>query len=203
MNPYQVEREKYQQLLDKTSQQYNWLSAIRLILVLLVAILAYLYQTNKVEGALWGILAGVVVFALLVQRHQKLRHQKQFYKQLVQINDHELGALNGDHQPFDGGAAYIDPAHSYTFDLDVFGENSLFQTLNRTANALGSDCLAACFARLSAPPRMAATIPGDRTIECRSKGRVSAPFSLGRNAGQAASPRVAIFVLGADHRYPG
>ena len=145
MNPYQVEREKYQQLLDKTSRQYNWLSAVRLILVILVAVLAYLYQTNKVEGALWGILTCVVLFAILLQRHQKMRHQKQFYKQLVQINEHELNALNGDHHAFDGGAAYIDPAHSYTFDLDVFGENSLFQTLNRTANALGSDCLAACF----------------------------------------------------------
>ena len=40
--------------------------------------------------------------------------------------------------PFENGEEYIDFKHFYSFDLDFFGTNSLFQNLNRTATYIGS-----------------------------------------------------------------
>lgn len=40
---------------------------------------------------------------------------------------------------------YIDPAHLYTYDLDVFGDYSLFQYINRTSTPVGKQHLADWF----------------------------------------------------------
>ena len=39
------------------------------------------------------------------------------------------------------GKEYIDPGHLYTFDLDIFGEHSLFQYINRTSTPVGKEHL--------------------------------------------------------------
>jgi hypothetical protein len=50
---------------------------------------------------------------------------------LVAINARELNALRGDFAGFYAGTAYIDPSHAYSHDLDIFGEGSFFQAINR------------------------------------------------------------------------
>lgn len=45
----------------------------------------------------------------------------------------------------DNGKEYIDPSHLYTFDLDIFGEHSLFQYINRTSTPIGKQRLANWF----------------------------------------------------------
>lgn len=51
-------------------------------------------------------------------------------------------ALNYDTSSFEDGAEFIDPAHLYSYDLDVFGPHSLFQYINRTCTQLGKSLLA-------------------------------------------------------------
>ena len=55
----------------------------------------------------------------------------------AEINRQELAALTLDTSAFDDGAEYIDPAHLYAFDLDVYGPRSLFPCLNRTCTQPG------------------------------------------------------------------
>ncbi len=43
----------------------------------------------------------------------------------------EVQALKGNISGFLAGAEFIDPHHPYTHDLDIFGEGSLFQAINR------------------------------------------------------------------------
>ena len=46
----------------------------------------------------------------------------------------EIEALAGNTAAFDGGGEYADPAHPYTSDLDIFGDDSVFKILNRGSN---------------------------------------------------------------------
>lgn len=63
----------------------------------------------------------------------------------IEINQQELRALQYDFSDFDNGKEYIDPSHLYTFDLDIFGEHSLFQYINRTSTPIGKQRLANWF----------------------------------------------------------
>jgi len=58
------------------------------------------------------------------------------------VYSRELSYLQGDFTVFDDGARYIDPQHAFTFDMDVFGRDSLFNRINRTVTTGGSDELA-------------------------------------------------------------
>ena len=63
----------------------------------------------------------------------------------------ELAALDGDFSRFDDGNCYADPHHAYTTDLDVFGTESLYQRIDRTATTGGADCLAARLSETHVP----------------------------------------------------
>lgn len=62
---------------------------------------------------------------------------------------HEWSYHQADFSCFDSGARYADPHHPFTFDLDVFGRDSLFQRINRTVTTGGSDQLAARLATVA------------------------------------------------------
>ncbi|MBF1384079.1 MutS-related protein [Prevotella aurantiaca] len=61
---------------------------------------------------------------------------------LKQVYEKEIAYQKGDYTNFDAGERYLQPAHPFTFDLDIFGKGSLFQRINRTISSGGSDYLA-------------------------------------------------------------
>ena len=85
----------------------------------------------------------LVVDDKCVAKITRLRAFQKVYKD-------ELAALNDDYGAFDDGAIYVDPQHEYAYDLDIFGEHSLFQRLNRTVTAIGRERLAEKFQHLPA-----------------------------------------------------
>lgn len=147
MHPYQTALQRYQSLLRRATQNDTRLGILRLSAA--IAVILPGVQYYKTGGIVYAVLtfAGAALFLYLVRRHAAVNRQKQFYRQLAQINEHELAALEGDFSHFADGAQYVDADHPYTYDLDIFGKNSLFQYLNRTANAIGSDRLARYFLR--------------------------------------------------------
>ena len=64
---------------------------------------------------------------------------------LIQILNNEIKGINGDFSPFDPGNEYADPDHSYTYDLDIFGNKSLFHAICRTVTIFGKNRLAEYF----------------------------------------------------------
>ena len=63
-------------------------------------------------------------------------------KSLDSAYQNEITAMNGDFSCFDSGERYIDAHHPFTFDLDCFGADSLFNRINRTVTSGGNRCLA-------------------------------------------------------------
>ena len=70
-------------------------------------------------------------------------NRKRFFTQyLLSINEKELDCLHGNFHAYPNGIEYAVKDHPYTSDLDIFGESSLFQYMNRTTSAPGSAKLA-------------------------------------------------------------
>ncbi|MBQ8674226.1 MAG: hypothetical protein IJ511_09310 [Bacteroides sp.] len=91
--------------------------------------------------------AALLLFVGLVKRHTKLYGKKAYIETEMRVNREELKALEHDTADFDNGEEFMDPAHYYTYDLDIFGDNSLFQYLNRTCTTPGRRCLATWLTR--------------------------------------------------------
>ncbi len=97
------------------------------------------------DGAMqWIIIAAVaaITFFILINRHMKLAQKMRMNKALADINQNEHDYLSRSAIPFDDGKNHIQTKHPYTYDLDIFGDHSLFHRLNRTATYVGSRKLA-------------------------------------------------------------
>ncbi len=131
--------------LSKVQSQIYRISTIRLILFVAgIAGVIYFWSAG------WIFIAVVVMltfipFLILVKYHNSLFYKKDYLEMKIKINEQELQALDGDFSSFDEGEEFINPAHLYTYDLDVFGRHSLFQAINRTSTAPGKVKLAGWF----------------------------------------------------------
>jgi len=84
----------------------------------------------------------IILFSILVHFHTILFAKRTFTQNQIQINENEIKYLNNDYSPFDEGKDFVDFNHPYTYDLDVFGESSLFQSLARVVTYQGRLLLA-------------------------------------------------------------
>ena len=83
----------------------------------------------------------IIAFAFLLKYHQKTLDLINWHKTAINIGENELKALKQDYNTFDGGKEFIDHLHPYSSDLDLFGDSSIFQILNRTVTPLGKGFL--------------------------------------------------------------
>ena len=115
-------------------------------IVFFLLFLAFLVLYTLVSwGALPLVLSAVSLLLYALVRLMDVKNDAQVHRfsNLRKVYLHELSYLNGDFSCFDDGERYVDAHHPFTFDLDVFGKDSLFQRINRTVTTGGSDWLAA------------------------------------------------------------
>lgn len=79
---------------------------------------------------------------ILVKIHNRFFIRKEWLEIQARIIQEELQALSGDYSSFEDGKEYVNPEHPYSFDLDIFGRRSLFQSINRTCTFFGKNRLA-------------------------------------------------------------
>lgn len=96
------------------------------------------------QSAWYGVpaLALLALFGFMVARHQDLKYQSRRLQELIRINRTEVQVLSGQYSHLPDGAEFRDPAHPFSEDLDLFGQGSFFQYLNRTGMAPGTEMLA-------------------------------------------------------------
>ncbi len=71
---------------------------------------------------------------------------------LRQTHENEISALQGDFSAFMTGEEYVNKQHEYSFDLDIFGTDSLFNRICRTTTRIGTDRLAHLLQNISTSP---------------------------------------------------
>ncbi len=73
--------------------------------------------------------------------HGKFSSRKDYATILISLCNNEIASLNNDYSAFDGASERVPTDHSYCVDLDMFGQHSLFQSINRTVTVEGKDRL--------------------------------------------------------------
>ncbi len=121
------------------------LPLLRLFLFLLFAFLTYKYLTIQTWPYALIAVSAFIAFLVLSMVDSKLKKRIKQAEILIHINELEIAALGGDYSAFDPGNEFVDHSHDYSHDLDIFGEGSLFQYINRTATIFGKTRLADYF----------------------------------------------------------
>ncbi len=142
----------YQELIQSLSTEKNQLNrkihiigTIRLLLV--IGALLMLYGFHQ-EG--WEIITGIILlfglpFIGLMIFHNRLFFRRKYIDTQCDLLSNEQKGLDLDYQAFDGGSEFIESEHSFSLDLDLFGNKSLFQAINRTVTWEGKKRLATWF----------------------------------------------------------
>ena len=139
---YIQRKEQFAETAEILGAKYNRFSLIRLIFfVLAIGILIVLYSQHIWIGLL-ATLIMIALFARFVFWHQQFQKEQKHNANLSLINEHEEAAMNDDHSAFDGGKEFISADHPYAYDLDIFGDHSIFQFCNRTVTFIGKEKLA-------------------------------------------------------------
>lgn len=139
---YNQRKEQFATTATALEKKYNRYSMIRLLTFIVgiaAIILAFSYSALVGCVALFGLL---LAFARFIFWHQEILKQKEHNEALRDINQAEIDIANGDYAKFPNGHQYLDLLHPYAIDLDIFGDYSLFQYLNRTATNIGQKTFA-------------------------------------------------------------
>ncbi|HPE87230.1 MAG: hypothetical protein M0O94_03225 [Bacteroidales bacterium] len=141
----------YQQKLNDATEKKIFFDQRRKVVswlrvgVFLGGLIAFFSCTNKNQPTAVAAvaLATIIIFLALLKWFTGLKNKGAFYSRQVINLQNELSGLQGDLRCFDGGTEFQPASHAYADDIDLFGESSLFQLINRTGTAGGKEKLAA------------------------------------------------------------
>jgi hypothetical protein len=123
-------------------KQINGLSTLRLVTgcaLLLAVYFAFARDTT----IYWGLaIAAFVAFMYTVKRHGAFKDRHKLLLLNIKLLNDELQTLEGDHTAFLAGKELVDASHPYSYDLDIFGDGSVFQMLCRSVTHSGYKALA-------------------------------------------------------------
>lgn len=114
-------------------------------IITFIAFIAFVAAYTAVDGGMWTLFVAAFMLLLYVaiRRFDVVNSRRiEWLEALHGVYERELRYLSGDYKCFDDGARYADPSHPFTFDMDVFGRESLYNRVCRTLTTGGSDCLA-------------------------------------------------------------
>lgn len=139
---YLTNKERYDLLTERMTRLSSRFSFGRLIVFFGGLILFVILSSVSLVAAIISLAVSVVLFIFLIIRYDAVARAKEKFTVLSDINNRELGSLEGVFSSFSDGAEYISRDHPYSYDLDIFGKASLFQYLCRTTSKPASDMLA-------------------------------------------------------------
>jgi len=87
----------------------------------------------------------ISIFLFLVRKNIQIQNKIKYFNVVIKIIENEIKGLNYDFSAFDGGKEFTDADHKFSYDLDIFGEKSIFQMINRTCTFSGKNLLSTWF----------------------------------------------------------
>lgn len=142
---YEAKASEISQEINKTKSRGRLLLFAQLATFVIV-IMSVVTYTLWHEGMICGIVAVISVLAYLLSRYAdgKNSERADHLKALLHTYMGEMAYLDGNFSAFYDGERYLNPRHEFSFDLDIFGPQSLFHRINRSITRGGSDRLAEC-----------------------------------------------------------
>lgn len=138
MKIYQENIKKYGAKTARLKIVLNRISLLRLLIFLISStILIILFNFNLITPVFIVIPISFISFAIVIKYHNKIAHLRQHTSFLKKINESEIQREKCNFDEFDTGQKFINQSHPYTSDLDIFGQHSIFQLVNRTTTESG------------------------------------------------------------------
>ena len=125
---------------QKVKKEHRTLTFLRLILFITIFISFYAFWGQTI--LIPAFIIGVVAFLFSVNLSVNKKTEKDLLEALLLINENELKVLIGDWSSMEDGVEFKNPKHAYSNDMDLFGNKSVFQLLNRTVSFNGKKYLA-------------------------------------------------------------
>jgi len=138
MKVYQENIKKYAAKTLRLKKVLNRVSLLRLsIFVISGAILITLFSVHLITPIFIVFPVSVICFALAVKHYNKIAYLRKHSAFLKKINESEIQREKCTLEEFDAGHQFINQNHPYISDLDIFGQHSIFQLVNRTTTESG------------------------------------------------------------------
>ena len=138
MKVYQENIKKYNAKTLRLKKVLNRISLLRLfIFVISSIILISLFSINLITPTFIVFPISIICFAFVLKHHNKIAYLRKHTSFLKRINESEILREKCNLEEFDTGHKFINQNHPYTSDLDIFGQHSIFQLVNRTTTESG------------------------------------------------------------------
>lgn len=141
-NTYQQRVTQNTELAQQLRNKYNRYAIIRLVAFIGGIGLGLWISDFGIIATTLYIVGFIVFFGRFMIWHERIATRRRHHETLKDLNERELKYLNLETADFDGGKSYEDALHPYAVDLDIFGDYSLFQYINRSFTSLGKERLA-------------------------------------------------------------
>ena len=135
---YQKQIDHYTARLKQIKKRRNLITLAKLLTFGYMIFLIYLLINHSTQPLLLLGIGAILVFIFLTLWDSQIIYRQHLIEELLRINTLESDYLAGNFSALDQGERFNDPAHPYAHDLDLFGEDSLFQHLNRTVTFSGT-----------------------------------------------------------------
>ena len=149
---YQKQIDHYTARLKQIKKRRNLITLAKLLTFGYMIFLIYLLINHSTQPLLLLGIGAILVFLTLWD--SQIIYRQHLIEELLRINTLESDYLAGNFSALDQGERFNDPAHPYAHDLDLFGEDSLFQHLNRTVTFSGTQKLVSWLLSLSKDPEV-------------------------------------------------
>ena len=151
---YQKQIDHYTARLKQIKKRRNLITLAKLLTFGYMIFLIYLLINHSTQPLLLLGIGAILVFIFLALWDSQIIYRQHLIEELLRINTLESDYLAGNFSALDQGERFNDPAHPYAHDLDLFGEDSLFQHLNRTVTFSGTQKLVSWLLSLSKDPEV-------------------------------------------------
>ena len=139
MEIYQENIRKYVDEETRLKKLLNRISLLRLLVFAAsFAIVLSLFSIDLITPVFFIVPVSIGVFVWIIKYYNRISYLKKHTLFLKNINEAEIKKIECDLEDFDPGEKFINPDHPYTSDLDIFGQHSIFQLINRTSTESGA-----------------------------------------------------------------
>lgn len=132
-----------QQQLTRLRHKSQWFTVAQIgmfLAALGMVACAVTYQPKSLYALLAAVL--FVGYLLIRQSDGRNSHNIERQQRLIAAYQRETSYFHGDYSCFDEGKDFVNSSHPFSFDLDLFGKDSLFQRICRTVTVGGRDLIA-------------------------------------------------------------
>ncbi len=138
---YSQKLEKYAVELKSVTQKLKRFAWYRFFAFVFIFIPLFVFGLKN-WSTFFLSFSALILFFFLIKKNIQLDKKKRKFIALKKLVENELLALKHSFSHFKNGTEFLNTEHFFSYDLDLFGEGSLYQYLNRTSTVGGGQKLA-------------------------------------------------------------